>query len=42
MGGIDWSGLPFLCGWLGVRDAEALMQRLVLIRMHRKPDERGD
>lgn len=42
MGGVDWSGLPFLCGWLGLQDVEAVMQRLVMIRMYRKPSERGD
>lgn len=42
MGGVDWSGLPLLCGWLGVQDPESLMQRLVMIRMYRKPSERGD
>ena len=40
-GGVDWSALPFLCGWLGVQDVDGLMQRLVAIRMHRKPEERG-
>lgn len=34
MGGIDWQGLPLLCGWLGVQDVEGLMHRLVVIRMH--------
>lgn len=38
MGGIDWQGLPLLCGWLGVQDVEGLMHRLVAIRMH-KPDK---
>lgn len=40
MGGIDWAGLPLLCGWLGVRDVEGLMQRLVVIRMH-APSKKG-
>mgnify|MGYP001220188524 FL=1 len=38
MGGIDWSGLPMVCGWLGVEDMEGLMQRLTLIKAHRKAD----
>lgn len=38
MGGIDWQGLPLLCGWLGVQDVEGLMHRLVAIRMH-NPDK---
>lgn len=37
-GGIDWAGLPIVAAWLGVRDVEGLMQRLVLIKSHR-PDE---
>lgn len=40
MGGIDWAGLPLVCGWLGVQDAEGLMQRLALIKAHRKADEK--
>lgn len=38
MGGLDWSGLPLLCGWLGITDVEGLMQRLALIRMYRKAE----
>lgn len=40
MGGIDWAGLPLVCGWLGIQDAEGLMQRLSVIKLHRK--DRGD
>lgn len=36
MGGLDWAGLPFVCGWLGVQDVEGLVQRLALIKTHRK------
>lgn len=36
MGGIDWAGLPLVCGWLGVDDPDGLMQRLALIKAHRK------
>lgn len=39
-GGIDWAGLPLLCGWLGVTDVEGLMLRLVAIRMH-APKRKG-
>lgn len=35
-GGLQWAGLPLVCGWLGVRDVEGLMQRLALIKLHRK------
>jgi hypothetical protein len=34
MGGIDWAGLPMACAWLGVRDVDALLQRLLLIKTH--------
>lgn len=34
-GGIDWAGLPLVAGWLGVRDLEALMHRLGVIKLHR-------
>lgn len=34
MGGIDWAGLPLACAWLGVRDVDALLQRLLLIKTH--------
>jgi hypothetical protein len=38
-GGLDWAGLPLLCGWLGVADVEGLMQRLMFIRMHKPAKE---
>ncbi len=36
MGGLDWAGLPFVCGALGVRDVEGLLQRLTVIKLHRR------
>jgi hypothetical protein len=39
-GGFDWSGLPLLVGWLGVRDVEGLLMRLAVIRLH-KPETAG-
>jgi hypothetical protein len=42
MGGLDWSGLPIVCEYLGVHDPEALIDRLAVIRQHqreRKPDD---
>ena len=39
MGGIDWSGLPFVAGHLGVEDIEALIADLTTIKTHKKPDE---
>jgi hypothetical protein len=35
MGGIDWSGLPYVCAALGVEDVEQLMERLLVIKTHR-------
>jgi len=40
MGGVDWSGLPLLAGFMGVTDIEGLMQRLVAIRMHQTNREK--
>lgn len=42
MGGVDWQALPLLCGWLGITDVQGLMQRLVVMRMYRKPNERTE
>lgn len=41
MGGIDWAGLPLVCGWLGIADVEGLMQRLSVIKLHRKERPHG-
>jgi hypothetical protein len=38
MGGIDWSGLPFVCALLGFQDIDRLIERLLVIKTH-KPDE---
>lgn len=32
---MDWAGLPYVATWLGVRDVDGLLQRLVLIKNHR-------
>lgn len=37
-GGIDWSGLPYVCEFLGVQDVEELIERLLVIKTH-KPNE---
>jgi hypothetical protein len=37
MGGIDWSGLPYVVELLAVDDVEGLIHRLQVIRRH-KPD----
>ncbi len=36
MGGLDWAGLPFVCAALGVQDVEGLLQRLTVIKLHRR------
>ena len=36
-GGIDWPGLPLAVALFGVRDIEALIHRLLVIKTHR-PD----
>lgn len=36
-GGIDWAGLPLVVQWLGVRDLDGLIHRLLVIKTHR-PD----
>ena len=38
-GGIDWSGLPLVCAWLGVRDVEAFLHRLEVIQAHKPPED---
>jgi len=35
MGGVDWTGLPLACAVFGVRDVEALIHRMLVIKMHR-------
>ncbi len=42
MGGIDWQGLPLVCGWLGISDVEGLMERLAVIKLHRKEGRHVD
>ncbi|HMQ71350.1 MAG TPA: hypothetical protein PKA84_01610 [Rubrivivax sp.] len=36
-GGFDWAGLPLVCGLLGVREPEMLIERLLIIKTHRPP-----
>jgi hypothetical protein len=38
-GGFDWSGLPLVAELLGVTDLELLLERLVIIKNHRPPDQ---
>lgn len=38
-GGIHWAGLPYVVELLGVRDLEALLDRLLVIKLHRPPEQ---
>lgn len=38
MGGIDWSGLPYVVAHLGVHDASGLIDRLLIIKAHKPPE----
>jgi len=38
-GGFDWAGLPVVVALLGVRDVEALVNALLVIKLHRPPNE---
>jgi hypothetical protein len=43
MGGIDWSGLPVVCAWLGVQDIDGLLHRIAVIKAHKPPEDKpGD
>ena len=35
MGGLDWAGLPLACAYYGVADIDALVHRLMVIKLHR-------
>lgn len=37
MGGIDWAGLPVVVEMLGIVDVGLLVEQLVLIREHQRP-----
>lgn len=39
MGGLDWAGLPLVCAWMGVEDVDGLVQRLLVIKTHKPPDQ---
>ena len=41
-GGINWSGLPFLCSWLDVRDPDMLCRRLRVLLLHTPPPTEGE
>lgn len=38
MGGIDWHGLPYVVSHLGIHDPRALVERLLVIKLH-KPQQ---
>lgn len=35
MGGIDWSAVPLLAELYGVEDHEMLIERLIVIKLHK-------
>ena len=37
-GGIDWSGLPYAVSYLGVRDVQALIDGLLLVKAYKPPE----
>lgn len=39
MGGLDWSGLPFVVQMLGIEDVEALTDALLVIKTYRPPEK---
>jgi hypothetical protein len=39
MGGLDWSGLPLACDWLGIEDIDGLLYRLHTMKTHTPPAE---
>lgn len=41
MGGLDWSGLPFVVEHLGIQDVDLFVHRLYVIRAH-KPQRQED
>ena len=41
MGGLDWAGLPIVAELLGIKDIEALVHRLMTIKVWR-PDSDSD
>ena len=39
MGGIGWAGLELVAAKFGVEDIDDLMDRLLVIKMHKPPEE---
>lgn len=42
MGGIDWAGFEFVVQQVGVVDLDALVEDLLTIKTHKKPDDGDD
>jgi hypothetical protein len=38
-GGMDWSGLPLVAGWMGITDLDGLLERLAVILQHHRTRE---
>lgn len=39
MGGLDWSAVPLQAARYGVDDVEGLLDRLEVIKLHRRPEK---
>lgn len=39
MGSFDWGALPLACRVFGVRDVEMLIDRLMVLKLHRKGED---
>ena len=38
-GGLDWSGLPLIAGWMGITDLDGLLERMaVIVQYHRREE----
>lgn len=38
MGGLDWTGLPYVVAHLGITDVPLLIEQLLAIKTHKPPD----
>lgn len=39
MGGVNWAGLPLAVEFFGVRDVEALIAAMLVIKAHKAPKD---
>ncbi len=40
MGGLDWAGLQLAVAMFGITDIEGLIDRLLVIKSHKPPEQR--